>query len=156
MSNSVGEPRDSFVGAPYEIVGDKAVVVADVDNPAKYLEGRYTAQDRIDVGFGDNAVLLPGVIATYQAQLSTPFKPEELTIPSWLAPDISVLAVDIGPNRYIDGGHGIPGDQYSEVSNTRKVSWGTVQTTVPIAIQVRNDSIAPVNIKFAIRGLRLR
>lgn len=154
-AGSVGDPRE-FVGAPIEIVGDKAVVVADVDNPAKYLEGKYVAQDRIDVGFGNAVTLAAGATATYTATVSTPFKPEELTIPSWLAPDVSIMAVDIGPNRYIDGQSGVPGDQYSEVSNTRKVSWGTVQTGVPIAISVRNDTAAAVTIKFALRGLRLR
>jgi hypothetical protein len=154
MGSSVGS-RD-FVGSPIEIVGDRAVVVADVDNPAKYLEGKYSAQDRIDVGFGNSAALAAGAVATYVATISTPFKPEELTIPSWLAPDVSIMAVDIGPSRYIDGQSGIPGDQYSEVSNTRKVSWGTVQTTVPIAITLRNDSANPVTVKMALRGLRLR
>jgi len=154
-AGSVGDPRE-FVGAPIEIVGDKAVVVADVDNPAKYLEGKYVAQDRIDIGFGNAVTLAAGAIATYQATASTPFKPEELTIPSWLAPDVSITAIDIGPNRYIDGQSGVPGDQYSEVSNTRKVSWGTVQTGVPIAISVRNDSAVAVTVKFALRGLRLR
>lgn len=154
--NSVGEPRDEFVGAPIEIVGDRAVVVAEVDNPAKYLEGKYVAQDRIDVGFANGATLAAGASAVYSATVSTPFKPEELTIPSWLAPDVSIMAVDIGPNRYIDGQSGIPGDQYSEVSNTRKVSWGTVQTGVPIQITVRNDKAVAVTVKFALRGLRLR
>jgi hypothetical protein len=66
------------------------------------------------------------------------------------------MAIDIGSSRYIEGQNGVPGDQYSEVSNTRKVSWGTVQTTVPISITIRNDSAAPVTVKFALRGLRLR
>lgn len=156
MGDNVGEPHDSYVGAPIEIVGDRAVVVADVDNPAKYLEGKYTAQDRIDLGFGNAAVLPAGATGTYSASCSSPFKPEEMTIPSWLAPDVSVMAIDIGSSRYIEGQNGVPGDQFSEVSNTRKVSWGTVQTTVPISITLRNDSPVPIVIKFAIRGLRLR
>ena len=155
MMGNVGDPRE-FVGAPIEIVGDRAVVVTEVDNPAKYLEGKYVAQDRIDVGFGNNAVLAPGATQSFVATTSCPFKPEELTVPSWLAPDVSITAIDIGPCRYLDGQAGVPGDQYSEVSNTRKVSWGTVQTGVPMSISIRNDSLAAVNIKFALRGLRLR
>jgi hypothetical protein len=155
-AGDVGEPRSEFVGAPIEIVGDRAVVVAEVDNPAKYLEGKYTAQDRIDVGFGNAAILAAGAITTYTTTVSTPFKPEELTVPSWAGPNLSITAIDIGPCRYIDGQSGIPGDQYSEVSNTRKVSWGTVQTGVPMAITVRNDSAGPVVIKLCVRGLRLR
>lgn len=155
-AGSVGEPRNTYVGAPIEIVGDRAIVVADVDNPAKYLEGKYTAQDRIDIGFGNAVSLAAGATFTYSTTVSTPFKPEELTVPSWLAPDVSIMAIDIGPCRYIDGQNGIPGDQYSEVSNTRKVSWGTVQTGVPIAITLRNDTAAAVTVKLALRGLRLR
>lgn len=155
-AGSVGEPRDTYVGQPIEIVGDRAVVVAEVDNPAKYLEGKFVAQDRIDIGVGNAATLAIGATTTYPVTVSTPFKPEELTVPSWAAPSLSIMAIDIGPNRYIDGQNGIPADQYSEVSNTRKVSWGTVQTGVPIQISVRNDSAAAVVIKFAIRGLRLR
>jgi hypothetical protein len=157
MGADVGDPRE-FVGAPIEIVGDRAVAVPDVDNPAKYLEGRFTVQDRIDVGFGNNATLAPGAVQQFAATISSPFKPEELTIPSWLAPDVSVMAIDIGSCRYIESGtgSGVPADQYSEVSNTRKVSWGTVQTQVPIQITLRNDTAAAVNVKFCIRGLRLR
>lgn len=155
-AGSVGEPRDAFVGQPIEIVGDRAVVVAEVDNPAKYLEGKYVAQDRIDIALGNKVTLAIGATVTYTVTVSTPFKPEELVIPSWLAPNVSVMAIDIGPNRYIDGNNGVPGDIYSEVSNTRKVSWGTVQTGVPIQIQLRNDSAAAVTATMAIRGLRLR
>jgi hypothetical protein len=156
MMGAVGEPRDVYVGGPVEIVGDRAVVVAEVDNPAKYLEGKFVAQDRIDIGFGNAAILLAAPAQLiFTATASTPFKPEELTIPSWLAPFVSVIAIDIGPNRYIDGGP-VPGDQYSEVSNTRKVSWGTVQTGVPMSITLRNDTVNPLTIKFCLRGLRLR
>lgn len=154
MGNSVGGPVE-MLGQPIEILGERAMAVAEVDNPAKYLEGRYVAQDRIDVGFGNNAVLAAGATTEFTAVVSTPFKPEELVIPSWLAPDVSITNADIGPNKYIDGGP-VPGDQYSEVATTRKVSWGTVQTSVPIKITLRNDSAVPVNVKFALRGLRLR
>lgn len=157
LGTNVGDPRD-FVGSPIEIVGDRAVVVPEVDQPAKYLEGHFNVQDRIDVGFGNNAVLAPGASQTFNATISSPFKPEELTIPSWLAPFVSVMAIDIGSSRYIESGtgSGVPGDQFSEVSNTRKVSWGTVQTQVPIQITLRNDSAVAQNIKMVCRGLRLR
>lgn len=155
MGSAVGETRDEFVSGPVEILSDRAIVVPEVDNPAKYLEGKYIAQDRIDVGFGNAAALAIGATTPYTQTVSTPFKPEELTVPSWLAPFVSITAIDIGPNRYIDGGP-VPGDQYSEVSNTRKVSWGTVQTGVPIVITLRNDSGNVLVVKFCLRGLRLR
>lgn len=157
LGTSVGDPRD-YVGSPIEIVGDRAIAVPEVDNPARFMEGKFTVQDRIDVGFGNGALLAPGAQQMYSATVSSPFKPEELTIPSWLGPDVSVMAIDIGSCRYIESGtgSGVPGDQFSEVSNTRKVSWGTVQTQVPIQITLRNDSAVAVSIKMALRGLRLR
>lgn len=147
--------RGGYMGQPVEIIGDRAVAVAEVDKPSTYLEGKFTAIDRIDVGFGDNAVLAAGGIVTYDATVSTPFKPEEMVFPSWLAPSVSITNVDIGPSKYIDGGS-VPADIYSEVSTARRVSWGTVQTSVKIRVTIRNDSAVPVNVKFALRGLRLK
>lgn len=147
--------RNGYMGQPVEIIGDRAIAVAEVDKPSTYLEGKYTAIDRIDVGFGDNAVLGVGATTTFTAMVSTPFKPEEMVFPSWLAPFVSITNVDIGPSKYVDGG-AVPADIYSEVSTARRVSWGTVQTSVTIRVTVRNDSPAPVNVKFALRGLRLK
>ena len=154
----VSDPDMAEVGAPITILGDPAAAVAEVDRPAKFLTGNYTIQDRIDIGLGNNAVLAAGATATYACSVSSPFKPESLTIPSWLAPDVSVMDVKIGSDLYVESNpvSGVPGDQFSEVSVTRKVSWGTVQTNVPIQITLRNDTALPVNVKMAIRGLRLK
>jgi hypothetical protein len=155
MGNQVNGEVD-IVGGPYEIIGDKAVLVPDVDKPGQYTEGKFTAQDRIDVGFSNNGqVIAPGADVVFTAQVSTPFKPEEMIIPSNLAPDLAVAAVVIGPNSYIDGG-AIQAAAYTEVSTARKVSWATVQTSVPIKITLRNISAAPVNGWVNLRGLRLR
>lgn len=138
-----------------EMVGDRAMLVADVDKPAKYLEGHYTIQDRIDLGSPQNPTnLAAGAIQQFNFVCSSPFKPEQFIIDSTVATDISVLAIDIGSSRYIEGGS-VPGAMYSEVSTLRYVSWRTVQTTVPIQITVRNDTLLTVTVKMAIRGLRL-
>lgn len=151
----VGEPTEIISGRT-EIIGDRAVVVPGVDNPKQYMEGKYTAQDRIDVGFQNNgATIGPGLDVTFIAAVSTPFKPEEFIIPSDIAPDLSVTAIVIGPNSYTDGGP-VPAAVYSEVSVTRKVSWDTVQTSVQIKITIHNDSAAAVIGKISLRGLRLR
>jgi hypothetical protein len=143
------------IGSPFVEIGERTMAVPEVDQVAKYTEGKYTIQDRIDIGIGDNAVLAPGATVTYQTTVTTPFKPESFTIPSSFASDVSVVGIDIGPCRYIDG-LPVPGDNYSEVSLDRKVSWGTVQTGVPIRVTLRNDTAAAVNVKMTLRGLRLR
>lgn len=156
MGNGQVNGEYDIVSGPYEIIGDKAVLVPDVDKPGQYTEGKFTAQDRIDLGFQNNgAAIAPGAEVIFIAQASTPFKPEEFVIPSYLAPDLAVTAVNIGPNSYIDGGP-VQASAYTEVATTRKVSWATVQTSVQIKITLRNISAAPVVGWLSLRGLRLR
>jgi len=150
----VGEPFE-LVGGGVEMLGDRAVAVADIDNPAKYLEGKYTIQDRIDLGFVQNAtVLAAGASLLFQTQCSSPFKPLEFVIDSSVATFLSITGIVIGAAIYIEGG-AVPGAIYSEVSLARKISWRTVQTTVPIQVTVRNDDGAPHMVKMAVRGFRL-
>ena len=138
-----------------EIVGDRVVMVPDVDKPKQYLEGKYTIQDRIDLGSPQNDnVAIAAFPTTRQFACSSPFKPEELIIDSATATDLSIMDVAIGSSRYTEGGP-VPGAVYSEVALSRRVSWRTVQTTVPILITVRNDTANPVIAKLCIRGLRL-
>jgi hypothetical protein len=158
----VGSPIE-MLGGPAEIlsgydgtdVGDRANMVADIDNPAKYLEGKYTIQDRIDLGFSQNpATIAPGATQLFTAVCSSPFKPLRFLIDSAVAADVSVMSVVIGSAIYVEGGP-VPGAMYSEVSTEGRVSWRTVQTTVPIQIVIRNDSAAPVSCKLGLRGFRL-
>lgn len=158
----VGQPIE-MLGSPTEIlgaydgsdVGDRANMVADIDNPAKYLEGKYTIQDRIDLGFAQNpTTIAPGATQLFTAVCSSPFKPLRFLIDSSVATDVSVMSVVIGSAIYVEGGP-VPGAMYSEVSTEGRVSWRTVQTTVPIQILIRNDSAAPVAVKMSIRGFRL-
>lgn len=150
----VGEPFE-LVSGGVEMLGDRAVAVADIDNPAKYLEGKYTIQDRIDLGFAQNAaVIAPGGQLLFTAVCSSPFKPLEFVIDSTVATFLSVMSVVIGSAIYVEGG-AVPGAIYSEVSLARKISWRTVQTTVPIQVLIRNDDIAAHAVKMAVRGFRL-
>jgi hypothetical protein len=138
-----------------EMLGDPAMYVPEVDRPAKYTEGKYTIQDRIDLGFAQNpTVIQAGQQAVFTAACSSPFKPERFMIDSAIAADVSVMSVDIGSARYVEGGP-VPGSQYSEVSVANRVSWRTVQTTVPITVTIRNDSGNPVSVKMGVRGFRL-
>jgi hypothetical protein len=138
-----------------EMLGDPAMYVPTVDKPATYTEGKYTIQDRIDLGFAQNpTVIAAGMQAVFTASCSSPFKPERFMIDSAIAADVSVMSIDIGSARYIEGGP-VPGAVYSEVSVTNKVSWRTVQTTVPITVTIRNDSANPVSCKMGVRGFRL-
>jgi len=140
-----------------EILGEAAVMVPEVDKPAKYTEGKYSIADRIDLGF-DLCPLsvagVPGTPFTLKAVCSSPFKPERFIIDSTCATDISITAIDIGSSRYVEGGK-IPGAVYSEVAVTSKISWRTVQTTVPIVVSGQNDTATPIVVKAAIRGFRL-
>jgi len=95
----VGSPIE-MLGGPAEIlsgydgtdVGDRANMVADIDNPAKYLEGKYTIQDRIDLGFSQNpATIAPGATQLFTAVCSSPFKPLRFLIDSAVAADVSVM-----------------------------------------------------------------
>jgi len=157
----VGSPIE-MLGGPAEIlsgydgdVGDRANMVADIDNPAKYLEGKYTIQDRIDLGFAQNpTIIAPGATQLFTAVCSSPFKPLRFLIDSAVASDVSVMSVVIGSAIYVEGGP-VPGAMYSEVSTEGRVSWRTVQTTVPIQIIIRNDSAAAVSCKLGLRGFRL-
>lgn len=138
-----------------EILGDAAIMVPEVDKPAKYTEGKYTVADRIDLGFDLCPLpVLAGASFTLKAVCSSPFKPERFIIDSSVATDLSITAIDIGSSRYIEGGK-IPGAVYSEVAVTSKISWRTVQTTVPIIVTGQNDAANQVVVKAAIRGFRL-
>jgi hypothetical protein len=146
-----------------EILGDAAALVPEVDKPKSYTEGKYTIADRIDLGFSQCPLLVaasgalplgPMTPFTLQAVCSSPFKPERFTIDSSVATDISIASIDIGSARYIEGGL-VPGAVYSEVAVTSKISWRTVQTTVPIVVKGQNDTTAPIVVKASIRGFRL-
>jgi hypothetical protein len=151
---AVNGPTDILSG-PVEMLGDPAAMVPTVDQPARYTEGKYAIEDRIDLGFAQNpTVVAPGATQAFTAQCSSPFKPEKFMIDSAIATDISVTDIAIGSSRYIEGGP-VPGAIYSEVAVTNRISWRTVQTTVPITITVRNDSANPVSVKMAVRGFRL-
>jgi hypothetical protein len=159
MSNAydalMGTSGDVEIGK-VEIVGRRAIAVPESDNPQKFLEGKYTVADRISVGFPQNpATIGAGLQLQFVAQLSTPFKAEKMVIDSEHAADVSVMAIDVGPNRYVDGGP-VPGALFSEVALDNFCSWDTVQTTVPIQITIRNDTAGPIAVKLGLRGLRLR
>lgn len=147
------------IGGGVEILGDRAIAVADIDNPAKYLEGKYTIEDRIDVGFLQNASILTaagtaGATLLFTAVCSSPFKPLEFIVDSSVALDLSIVDVKIASSTYIESAP-VPAAVYSEVSLARRISWRTVQTTVPIQVTVRNDSANSVMVKMCVRGFRL-
>jgi hypothetical protein len=152
MGNGVGD---------VQIVGDRVLQVAEVDKPATYLnDGKFTAQDRIDLGFtpdqaGGGTTLAPGASLEFQAQCTTPFKPEQLIIDSAQAGDLTILQITANSVMYIDGAP-VPATGYSEVSTATRVSWGTIQTSGLVKITVRNDGAAAFAVRMSLRGLRLR
>lgn len=144
-----------------EIVGDRVRQVAEVDKPATYTaDGKYIAQDRIDLGFnpdmgGLGTTLAVGATQEFVGVCTTPFKPEELIIDSAQAGDLTITQVNANSVLYIDGAP-VPATCYSEVSTARRVSWGTIQASGLVRISIRNDGANPLAVRMSLRGLRLR
>jgi len=138
-----------------DILGDPAAAV-DAANPVgKYIDGKYTIQDRIDLGFAENGtVVAAGALQTFNATCASPFKPLEFVIDSTIATFLSITLIRIGASIYVEGGP-VAGAIYSEVSLARKISWRTVQTQVPIQVTVRNNDVNPHAVNMTVRGFRL-
>lgn len=161
----VANAWDQMTGAAQQmgavtILGDLAAMVQDPTEAdraiTKYTQQGYTASDRIFVGLEGQKILAAGVEDTFQAPVSTPFKPERVTIPSWCAPFLVITSIQIGPVLLVDGRGGIPADIFTEVSTNNRISWPTVETSQDIIFRIRNVGVAPTRVSPAVYGVRLR
>jgi len=142
-------------------IGDPTVVGEGGDNVVRYRDtsGEYTSGWRIDFGFGFTSAGVPTVIAngaqaTFKIEPRTPFKPQELIIPSWLCPGLYVTNIEHADRKYIDGSP-VPADLYSEVSTRKDLRLPTVNPSDVCIISVLNLSGADVNFAAALRGLKV-
>lgn len=140
-----------------EIVGDEAAMVTEADKGVvTYVEAGYKVADKTYVGLG-NGVALPGggVITPLQVPVITPFKPLKMIIPSWAAPGLVVVNVQIGPTQLIDG-NPMPADAFTEVSTINHFSWPTVEMSQNITVQIQNRGAALPFFDMGFYGIRLR
>lgn len=154
---------DRLYGAPssrmgqIEIVGDDTALVTEADKGViTYVEAGYKVADKTYVGLG-NGIALPGagIITPLAVPVVTPFKPLKMIIPSWAAPGLVVVAVQIGPTQMIDG-NPIPADAFTEVSTVNQFSWPTVEMSQQIMVQIQNRGAALAFFDMGFYGIRLR
>lgn len=144
-----------------DIVGDPAAAGEAPENVVRYRDtgAQYTSGWRIDFGFGFTAAGIPTVIAngataTFKIEPRTPFKPEEMIIPSYLCPGLYITNIEHADRKYIDGSP-VPADLYSEVSTRKDLRLPTVMPSDVCIISVLNLSGAAVNFAAALRGLKV-
>lgn len=142
-------------------IGDPAVAGEAERETVQYRDtsGQYTTGWRIDFGFGFTAAGIPTVIAngasaTFKIEPRTPFKPQELIIPSWLCPGLYVTNIEHADRKYIDGSP-VPADLYSEVSTRKDLRLPTVNPSDVCIISILNLSGAAVNFAAALRGMKV-
>ncbi len=144
-----------------EIMGDTAAMVTEADKGiVTYTEQGYKIADKTYVGLGlpTGIVMAPagGIDTVLDQPVVTPFKPLMLCIPSWAAPGVLVVGVQIGPTQLIDG-QPIPADVFTEVSTANNFSWPTVEMSQNIHIVLRNlNALAPDPFNIGFYGIRLR
>jgi|WetSurMetagenome_2_1015567.scaffolds.fasta_scaffold04592_6 hypothetical protein len=142
-------------------IGDPAVSGEATDNVVRYRDtsNAYTSGWRIDFGFGFTAAGVPTVIAngataTFKIEPRTPFKPEEMIIPSYLCPGLYITNIEHADRKYIDGSP-VPADLYSEVSTRKDLRLPTVMPSDVCIISILNLSGAAVNFAAALRGMKV-
>lgn len=142
-----------------EIVGNPALGVSKegAGDAVRYKVAEYLAADEIHMGIG-GVIVVPAATAGFilQAQVSTPFKPQRVSIRSTVAPWLMIEQVTIGPTRLIDG-NPISGENWSEVSLNQQIEWPTAETSQLIIFQLAN--LDPVNAHrpgITLKGWRLR
>lgn len=140
-----------------DILGDPAARVpgAEDDDTLRYAQEGWRASDRIFFGVAANQALAAGATATYSNQVSNPFKPLRITVPSDQAPGLTITSIKIGSIELVDGA-GVEAQTFSEVSRNNQVSFPTAQTSQNISFTVRNDSGVARSVWIGLYGPRLR
>jgi hypothetical protein len=143
---------DVEIGRPAQPSGDTAKAVTY--NPQQDYKNAY----EIDLGFQSaafgGALIAVGATQDLIVAPVTPFKPSELRVPGSIAPDFEIVALTLADRSYVDGTP-IPCENYSEVSNVGLMDIGTLNTSVPLRMTVRN--IGPVAARFRanFRGIKV-
>jgi hypothetical protein len=142
-----------------EIVGRPAQPSAEGQKAATYNpQADYKNAYDIDLGFQSaafgGALIAVGATADLVIQPVTPFKPKELRVPGTIAPDFEIVSMTLADRAYIDGSP-IPCENYSEVSNVGLMDIGTIQTSVPLRITVRNIGAVAARFRANFRGRKV-
>lgn len=143
---------DVEIGRPASPSGEQSKAVSY--NPTADYKNAYD----IDLGFESapfgGALLAVGATQVITVQPVTPFKPHELRIPGSIAADFEIAAMTLADRAYIDGS-AIPCENYSEVSNVGLMDIGTINTSVPLKITIRNIGAVPARFRGNFRGLKV-
>ena len=160
MGNAMDRLMRGSVG-DIEIGG--AANPGEIAQTATYQDKKFTRSELVDVAVYDGVPIAPGASHPVAVTVNAPFLTEALTIPSWLAPGLVIVSIQIGPLALIDlgttapgTGSGVPADRYSEVTTDRRVNWPTLQTAQPAVITFYNDSLAAITPRGVLTGKRLR
>jgi hypothetical protein len=144
-----------------EIVGDDAALVTEADKGViTYIDQGYKVADKTYVGLQAPATpafaAAPAPDVTLTVPVVTPFKPIQMVIPSWVAPGLVVVGVQIGPTQLIDG-NPMPADAWTEVSTINTFSWPTVEMSQSIIVVIRNRNAFAIDFfNMGFYGIRLR
>lgn len=159
MPKSIMDRVMSGVG-DVDILGRPAAAASGGASPVSYSpEAEYTVGYEIDFGFesatfASGALIPVGGSQTLVITPVTPFKPKEMRIPSAIANDFEIVDILLADRHYIDGAP-IPCDNYSEVSNVGLMDIGTINTTVPLKMTVRNIGAVPARFRGNFRGMKV-
>jgi hypothetical protein len=143
-----------------EILEDPAVQATEGKNPTRYRETEYKNSDDCHLGLS-NQVAGGVTIANFaqvvvQGTPTSPFKPQAMTIPSFLQIGLFIVQVNIGPFNAVEGDP-VPAAAHSEVSLTQFVSYPMIQANSPMKVTLLNVSGADkTNVAIDVRGIRLR
>jgi hypothetical protein len=145
-----------------EILGSPAAETDGANVHEYQYEGqrKFVKGYKIDFGFGfDPATGLPTVIPnlgrqSFFIQPKTPFKPEEMIIPSEIAPGLFMTKMTHMDREYMDGDP-IPCSGYSEVSTRRQLDLVTINTADRFQIEFLNLSGAAVGFYGSFRGKKV-
>jgi hypothetical protein len=142
-----------------EIVGRPAQAGSGGSTPVSYNpQQEYTKGYEIDFGFQSapfgGALVAVGATVDLVIQPVTPFKPSELRVPGSIAADWEIVSMVLADRSYMDG-TAIPCENYSEVSNVGLMDIGTINTSVPLRMTVRNIGAAPARFRANFRGVKV-
>jgi hypothetical protein len=142
-----------------EIVGRPAQASAESSKGATYNPTQeYKNAYEIDFGFQSaafgGATIAVGATQDLVVAPVTPFKPSELRVPGTIAPDFEIVSMNLGDRSYMDGTP-IPCENYSEVSNVGLMDIGTINTSVPLRMTVRNIGAVAARFRANFRGLKV-
>lgn len=164
LSGSVGAPEilmgRSAVPGGGSVLGDPAAAFEGTPAQVQYQPDNYKDADfivfGISSGVAGGVTIGAGLTVEVTGQVSTPFKPLRLFLPSTLAPGLFVARLSYGAWNLVDGDP-IPAEMLSEVSLANAVSYPTAATSQVIRVSLLNATAAPVtHVALGMLGVRLR